>query len=205
MCRLSVPPVHWLCPHCWKNLRSFYLSPPDMVRQEKELTHFRLFNWSEENDFFIRLFLNSLKKGGPSFIFNQVVLDFLYHVTQVYSIPRDTVIIPAPSYSRSPDHALCLASAFSRFSGLELYNVLFPYSPEGKNRKQKQRIKTERRKIYFSVKEKCILEDKKIIFVDDILTTGSTARAAWEALCKPRNFVIFTLAWRSDFLYLRLK
>ena len=201
MCRLSVPPVHWLCPYCWRKLRSFYLSPPDMVREQKGLTHFRLFDWNEENDFFIRLFLKSLKKGGPSFIFNQVILDFLYRVTQVYSVPVDAVIVPTPSYSSSPDHAFCLASSFSRFSGLDLCNILLHSLSEKKD--QKQKIKIERRKICFSIKEKSVLKSKKIIFVDDILTTGSTALAAWEALCKPRNFVIFTLAWRSDFLYLQ--
>ena len=199
MCRLSVPPVRWLCPYCWKKLRSFYLSPRDMVREQKGLTHFRLFNWNEENDFFVRLFLKSLKKGGPSFIFNQVVLDFLYRITQVYSIPRNAIIVPTPSYSSSPDHAFCLASSLARFSGLNLYNVLLPHLPEKKD--QKQKVKKERKKICFLIKEKGVLKNKKIIFIDDVLTTGSTALAAWEALCKPKNFVIFTLAWRSDFLH----
>ena len=40
------------------------------------------------------------------------------------------------------------------------------------------------------------LKRKALVFVDDVLTTGSTARAAFQALDKPENFFVFTLVWR---------
>ena len=90
VCRWSVPPVHWLCPRCWQKLKSFYLHPRDMIREQGGWTHARLFDWGEENDFFARMFLNSLKKGGPSFIFERLAQDFLQRFLQVRDLnPRD--------------------------------------------------------------------------------------------------------------------
>ena len=201
VCHLDVSPIGWLCSHCWKKLRSFYLPPGDMIREQGGLTHLRLFDWNEENDLFVRLFLNSLKKAGPCFVFNTVVLDFLHRIVQVHGLPLEAVLIPAPARSlrHFQDHAFSLAFSFSHLSGLSLCNPLLRLSPVNKDQSQKQKTKKERRKVRFSLKEDVDFNNKKIIFVDDVLTTGATAQAAHQTLKKPKQFVIFTLAWRSDY------
>lgn len=197
ICHLNSPPINWLCPHCWGKLQSFYLLPQDMVRKQEDLTHIRLFDWNKENDFFIRIFLNSLKGGGPSFIFNQVILDFLHRILQAIPFSQNAILIPAPSHSQtdSRDHAFCLASSFSFFSGVPVKNLLT--RPFQFDKKQKRKIKWERKTARFCIKENFIGDEKMIIFIDDILTTGATAQAAWKALGEPEKFIIFTLTWRD--------
>jgi len=194
VCRLSTPPVRWLCRHCLKTLEQFFLSPRDIIRDEAGITHIRLFDWDLENDYFIRLFLTSLKKGGHFFIFQQMALALFFRLSQVRSLDKNTVLVPAPASSdrHFKDHAFCLASAFSHLSGFNVYSPLYrKTSPE---EAQKRKNKLERRKILLYNKSELII--KPMIFVDDVLTTGATARAAYKALGEPENFMIITLAWR---------
>lgn len=211
VCRLMAPPVAWLCSDCWKKLKSFYLSPQDMIREQEGLTHARLFDWNKENDFFIRLFLNSLKRGGPSFIFDKLMQDFLSRIIQVRPLPLKALLIPAPAHPGLyfKDHAFCLGSSFSRLSGLRLKNPLLRLSVSDKADKtdkagvktQKRKNRRERKKVRFCLKENSLIKkEESIIFIDDILTTGGTALAAYETSGAPKDFMIFTLAWRSDFI-----
>lgn len=43
-------------------------------------------------------------------------------------------------------------------------------------------------------------DDLRVHFVDDVLTTGSTALAAWQALGHPRHFTVWSLIYRSRLL-----
>lgn len=40
------------------------------------------------------------------------------------------------------------------------------------------------------------LTDQNIVFVDDVVTTGFTALAAYKALNQPKNYQVWCLAWR---------
>ena len=198
VCRQTLPFTNWLCSACSKKLQNFYLSPQDIVRAEKDLTHFRLLDWNEENDFFVRLFVSSLKSGGPKFIFKRIMQDFLFRIRQNYVLPEDMTIIPCPPSSGrgSKDHAFRLAHSLSSLTGFKL---LQPFTvPLPRNQNQKRKTRQERSRVHFSLKEN--IDTEKVIFMDDILTTGATARAAFQALNKPKNFLIFTIAYRSPLL-----
>ena len=168
-----------------------------MIRVQNGLTHIRLFDWYEENDFFIRLLLNSLKKGAPEFIFNELSQELLRRIIHVRSLRTNNVIIPAPAEkSHFKDHAFCLASSLANLTGYSVQSPLSRVTADegGKLRKQKLQSKAERRKVHFQTKK--YFSYKSCIFVDDILTTGATALAAYKALNKPSSFLVMTLAWR---------
>ena len=200
ICGWGFPPVAWLCSHCWKKLTNCYLSPLDMVREQEGLTHIRLFDWRGENDFFIRKLLTSLKKGGPPFIFNKLVLAFLDRIFQIRPLPQTAVLVPAPAHPlyNFKDHAFLLAEAFSRLSGFQLKTPLLRESL--KTSSQKQKTREERKKTQVFLKEENFIKTPSVIFVDDILTTGATAHAVYKTLGEPKDFMIFTLTYRSDFL-----
>ncbi|MGZ3743352.1 MAG: ComF family protein [Pseudobdellovibrionaceae bacterium] len=110
-------------------------------------------------------------------------------------------IIPSPSKTKSPDHAQLFAHALVRKGGGELYNCLLRKDPINQ---QKNKSRRQRQKVTFVWSENFTKQEfikvssgKRIIFVDDVVTTGSTARAAWISLGKPRDFAVWALAQRG--------
>lgn len=186
-------PVHWLCPACWKELKSFSLSPKDMARVQNGQTHWRLWDWTGENDFFIRAVLQSLKKNTPDFVFEKISQEFLHRIISVRSLHPESVLVPAPPQrGGGRDHAFMLASSLSRLTGFPLKTPLLREAHQGGS--QKQKSLRERRAIKCRVKAPVLI--KHCLFVDDVLTTGATAFAAYEALNRPASFTILTLAFR---------
>lgn len=107
-------------------------------------------------------------------------------------------IVPAPSTSGGVDHATLWAKNLAAITGGTFTPCLLK---KGKG-KQKQLKSDERRKIEISLIEKYSELTKTEtgtlwIFVDDVLTTGSTSLAAFEALGCPEHFEVWVLGHRS--------
>jgi len=199
VCSASSVCVSWLCAFCWNRLESYFLCPNDMIRVQSGLTHIRLFDWSQDNDFFLRTFLKSLKGSAFPHIFDELSREILHRIIQVRSLKATNNIIPAPAKKLGlKDHAFCFASSLAQVTGYSLKNLLlrriFKDRKEMFTKPQKFRNKRERRKVSFQLRVH--FPCKSCIFVDDVLTTGATALAAYRALNKPSSFLIVTLAWR---------
>ena len=41
------------------------------------------------------------------------------------------------------------------------------------------------------------IQSQRVVFVDDVVTTGSTAQAVWKSLGKPQNFSVFCFCFRE--------
>jgi predicted amidophosphoribosyltransferase len=115
---------------------------------------------------------------------------------------RQYLLIPAPSRQGNKDHAYYFVQALTQAGvGFELYNCLSRVEALGS---QKKRTRSQRERTAMEWAENFTQGDfnaksagKHIIFVDDVVTTGSTARAAWRTLGKPRDFAVWALAQRG--------
>ena len=187
-------------------MESHYLYSKDVYRLETEHPHFRLFDWHEENENFARHFLNSLKRVKTPFVFNRLSLECFARFAHSSIWPKKSVpvFVPAPSsFPKKPNHAMEFAKALSFYFGGETQSLLkrtVLSSQKGKNR-------FGRSQIQFNLKNDALnnltnwSQHKTVVFTDDILTTGWTARKAFKALGKPQNFFICTLAWRRPPLF----
>ena len=195
-CRIWFPPTHWLCAPCWQALEGEYLSYETTARAEKRLPHFRLMDWHKGNHLLMSRLIDSLKQGGPGFIFKRLGLEMFsrFMPCDLWGRNISPVFIPAPPNSPLiKDHAFCLAQALQFYFGGSLKSLLRK-APH----KNPQKRKSRQQRAFIKIKaQEPAPAERPIIFVDDILTTGATARASFHALGAPKNFFIFTLAWRK--------
>lgn len=195
VCQTYFPPTEWLCTMCWKAMEREYLCSENSYRVERTLPHLRLMDWHEDNHQLIKYFVNSLKQGGPDFIFKRLGLEMFSRFLQFNFWNKEIlpVFVPAPSRTKiREDHAFKLAEALSFYFGGKLKELL-----SRKNSCKAQKSKSKQKRSLIQMESKTFPKDETFVFVDDVLTTGSTARAAFQALNKPQNFFVFTLVWKK--------
>lgn len=118
---------------------------------------------------------------------------------------KDWVFIVPPSVRFSNrDHALELASQLSQLTGCSLLSqsVLEPGSKGANQQKTKSRKERELKQFSISrglgpAAKKRLLEATGFLFLDDVIASGATAKAAWIALGKPPAFEAWAIAWRG--------
>lgn len=133
-------------------------------------------------------------KGGVSRTTNQRLALLMAELLLQSHIrlSENTIIVPAPARgSFHRDHAWFLASALSEVLGLPLQLAIERIS----DKEQKMLSKYEREHLHFRKVEK-ISQDRPILFVDDLITTGSTVRAARNTLGKRHPFLAISIGYQ---------
>ena len=134
----------------------------------------------------------SLKNKTPPPILKKLSLDMFVRFSSLnlFDPKMKPYFIPAPSKKNKKDHAYFLAFYLSQVFGGTLLNPLRTTSSSQKKRSRKDRA-------FLKITNEGFTPNKRpVIFVDDVLTSGATARLSYQALKKPENFFIFTLAWK---------
>lgn len=156
--------------------------------------------WGKFNDKRARNLVRGLKGGGRPVIFKYFAekICLLRMKKQIIEKNKIIYIIPAPSSDeKNRDHAGELALAIASLTAGRYLSVL------ERRIVGEQKYKTERERraetVILGLKSNCreyeVVKRSpgKIIFVDDIITTGKTAHSAYIALGKPKDFEIWTI------------
>ena len=193
-----------LCSHCLSHFKNQIQLNRFYYRDQFPVSYF--LSWTQKNHL-INNYIYALKKG---FFFDEY-LNFSHHILQDRLLRQNNIpnylFIPCPRASTfqssismaSPqtDHAhqwsLALETTFQCESKELLQFTQSPSNPHS----QKQLSKGERLKRKMELRQASQLSSSThYIFVDDVLTTGATAWAAYEALNKPKNFEVWVIAYR---------
>lgn len=126
-------------------------------------------------DYFAELYLSRWLNGHPGFEFSK------------------SIFVPAPPRDETGyDHAFCLARSFAKWTGSRHAQPLRRVT----NEQQKFHDEAKRATLRFDVTSK-IDRTQNIIFVDDVIVTGNTAKGAYEALNRPPTFMAWCLVDRA--------
>ncbi len=185
------------CENCWTKIRKEYKNSLKVYGYEFPVSS--LFSWKNKNNNTISSLLYDLKGKNYPDVCKKFVLDFLVRLENQSNQNFDFICYP--SSFRKINHAYLLAKEFS-----ELLNIKYLveiYIDEVSSSNTKNLLKSERflRKFYISKENKKILKrDKKnfksCLFIDDVITTGSTAIGARKTLVNCPRFESWTLAHR---------
>jgi len=172
-----------LCPDC--STRLYDLLRP-VVRSEKDLNIQSLFLWEEHAVRAVTWWVYGSKHREDPRVWR---LPALWTVERFALHTSQPVFVPVPSHKRG-NHALGWARALAEYTGGRVAEALI-WPPDSGKSSQKQLARNQRRERRLclpavgasaAILEKAAAENQEVILVDDVVTTGSTLRAAQCAL-----------------------
>lgn len=206
-CGSLFPLSDGLCEVCSEELWSWVpeeeLYEQELARFEKPLSVASLFAWVPGEQQVLSRLILSLKGSRQGHLWRHYAGEFLRRqLGSKCSSHSPMVLVPSPGRNGSEDHASLFTNALADASGAMVLRSL--KRKEGALGPQKKKSKSQREQVGFEWAENfsaelCsdILRHRKVVFVDDIVTTGATAHAAWKKLGRPEEFTIWSLAQRT--------
>lgn len=188
------PPIDLFCTECERLIGTQINRGPALLQSGFAFPVYSLFTWTHVNDSVIKPLLYGFKKGLAVRAAEGLSLQFLHEISR--DRPRLGPWLVHPGGSGGRDHSWLLAQSFARLIAPNNPIPLVTLKLAGGG-SQKLKSATERRARRFVHEEKFSNRaNLPWVFVDDVITTGSTAQAAWRALGEPNSFEVWTLACR---------
>ena len=174
-----------MCPFCKKIFELELLRP----KHHGFPFHLKsLVVWTKENELFVRNLVSSFKGEHSKWLWDSMIKEYL--VWNRIEAKAEAVIVPSPGRSNKVDHAYWFACALGRELDLPVCDSLVLHNQKRAQKGLKRKDRTQRE---MRAKGELFQE---VIFVDDVVTTGATARAAQKALKYPKSFTVLAFACR---------
>ncbi len=199
VCRTIRPPIDLLCGHCRGRLLAVANRGNELRREGYPFPVYSLWTWDNENDALLKPVLHSFK-GGFAFSFAALAAEVLVNERSPNLLRRPIFLFPRSARVGAREHAWLLARLFASFwPDRALICGLIASQREGGGQKTKTLFDRSRHRFIPLDREKISwLSDEAVtwIFVDDVITSGATALAAFMAAGEPPSFEVWTLASR---------
>lgn len=198
---LRTCPIDLYCSSCWSSLLEKALVTRAYDYPFKVSSLLVWSNFVNPLSSQVENLIYSLKGGGLPSAFSKLAEQFAFGISAGRDFSGMTLVVPPTAREVSLDHGFAWGSALSEVLGLRI-ECPFEFATEGKPNDlthlapQKRLAVRERFGRQFKLKEGIRPLSSKIVFVDDLITSGATALAAQKALNSPVDFEVWTIARR---------
>lgn len=196
-CSYFVPPVDGFCESCWELFEVERNRSVDLKRSGYPFPVYSLLTWTDDREPLVRAVVDVQKMGRAPYFSRLLAQIFTVERVALNPQPLHGLFIHPPSQQNKWDHSAVLRENFLHFwKGFRRADCLERNS-NVISHQQKDLSSFERSKLRFSLSQTPLPRNKgRIVFVDDIITTGSTAMAAYLAMGEPKDFEVWTLVHR---------
>jgi predicted amidophosphoribosyltransferase len=186
-CGLTFGRTDIYCKKCWDKLFKDYKPPAVFVPLQVPVR--TLFLWKRNDKSRIEHLVRTLKVAR----FIEGYVPLAKELCYQFSYVKNACFVPIPpSIEGQSDHADLLAQALAEVSDQQFRRCL---RWRFKGSSQKLKTRSERMRVKIEL-EGDVDDHFKYILVDDVVTTGSTAKAAIKALGPNKNIELWTVACR---------
>lgn len=176
------------------------LKVPESSHQSRTLTVKSLYRWQPgQSDLLSRLILG-LKGGGHSLAWRSYAEEMISQNISSLEQGRRIYVVPAPGRTaHHKDHAFEWGKAVAEHLGAQFLPCLSKVSLGTQRKADRGERALVRMEAHVKTSDDPLLgSDRSLwIFADDVITTGATAWAAYQALGSPPHFEVWTLAQRG--------
>ncbi len=175
-----------LCGTCEANLESASFNFSVIASDIRGIPCLGLYRWQRDRNRILNRLCLKLKGTRQVRAWKYYAELFLAEWIKVEEISNNAIIVPCPAKEGQKDHAYLFADSLSHLTGLPLVPLLEMI--DVKEQKRLSKLDRERRssskfRINNLIDEKISLAKPRVIyFVDDIITSGATVRAAQSKL-----------------------
>lgn len=189
-----------LCHYCYLEIQKYHIKKQTYIsHHDQQISIYSLFDWKPQASNALSSLMTSLKGRSPDCVWMFYATEFIQNRIGQNAIPKNSILVPCPNFQKKEDHAFQFCQALSKQTGIPM-KLLFTSESQTHFRHQNRSLREahlKSRMLWSEKFTKSEFQNQHIIFVDDIITTGTTVKSAYIQSIHCKSFEAWSLSYRT--------